>query len=98
MSFTQTMTVQADSADELTKLMEGWHRDQKGAAPGYEGARLLADRDAPGTYVIEVDFASAEAAETNSARPETQEWAQRLRNIAQGEPAYHDYEVTYETP
>lgn len=97
MTFTQTLTVQADSPEPLAELLDGWHRDQAGAAPGYRGARVLADRDRPGRYVLEVEFSSEEEAQTNSARPETQAWAQKLQGVAQSEPVYNNYEVTYTT-
>ena len=97
MAFTQTMTVQADSAEQLTDLLDGWDRDQKGVAPGYEGSRLLADTDDAGRYVIEVDFSSESEARDNNARPETQAWADRLQAATQGEPEYHNYEVVYQS-
>lgn len=95
MAFTQTMTVQASSAQPLADLIEGWHRDQAGVAPGYQGARLLAARD--GAYVVEVDFASEEEAQQNDARPETQAWADKLKGLAEGEPVYNNYQVVYTT-
>lgn len=97
MAFTQTMTVQAGSADALVELIEGWHGEQAGVAPGYRGARVLADQDRPGRYVVEVDFSSKEEAERNNARPETENWAQNLKRVAQSEPEYHNYEVAYTT-
>lgn len=97
MAFTQTMTVEADSAESLVELLEDWHRDQHGVAPGYEGARLLADQDRPGRYVIEVDFSSEDAAQNNNSRPETQSWAETLRELAQGQPEYHNLRVAYTT-
>lgn len=97
MSFTQTMTVQADAHESLVQLLESWHRDETGIAPGYQGARLLADQDAPGRYVIEVDFSSEEEAQANNTRPETQAWAASLQGLAQGEPAYCNYKVAYTT-
>jgi quinol monooxygenase YgiN len=90
MTFTQTMTLQADSAEALAGLLEDWHRDQHGVAPGYEGARLLADIDEAGRYVIEVDFASEAKAQENSNRPETQAWADKLRGLAQGQLEYRN--------
>lgn len=95
MAFTQTMTVQTGSAEPLAELLEGWHRDQSGVAPGYQGARLLADQDRPGRYIIEVDFSSEEAAQQNNARPETAAWAEKLKGLAQGEPEYRNFEVSY---
>lgn len=95
MAFIQTMTVRADSAEGLTELLEEWHREQAGVAPGYRGARALADQDRAGRYVIEVDFSSREEAEENNARPETQEWAQKMQALVEGEPEYRHYQAVY---
>lgn len=97
MAFTQTMTVETDSAESLVDLLEDWHRDQHGVAPGYEGARLLTDQDRPGRYVIEVEFSSEDEAQNNNSRPETQSWAEKLQQLAQGQPEYHNLEVAYTT-
>lgn len=97
MTFTQTMSVQADRVESLADLLDGWHHEQDGTAPGYLGARLLADQDQPGSFLIEVDFASKSDAEKNNTRPETQAWADKLRSVAQGEPGYHNYIVAYST-
>ena len=97
MAFTQSMIVQASSAQPLADLIEGWHREQAGVAPGYRAARVLADQDRPGRYVVQVDFSSADQAQQNNDRPETQAWAKSLQELAQGEPEYHNYEVAYTT-
>ena len=97
MSFTQVMTVRTNETDQLRQLIAGWHDEQHGAAPGYQGARLLADREQPDRWLIEVDFASREEADRNNARPETESWAQRLRDLAEGEPEYHDYDLRLST-
>lgn len=97
MSFTQMMSVRTQDPDRLKELLAGWHQDQHGTAPGYEGARLLADREQPDRWLIEVDFTSQEDAERNNDRPETADWARRLRDVVEGEPDYHDYELAYTT-
>lgn len=97
MTFTQTLTVQAGSADQLTELLREWHRDQAGAAPGYHGARVLSDRAQQGRYVIEVEFTSASDAQKNNDRPETQSWATGLRKVAEADPEYRDYDVVFTT-
>jgi len=97
MSFTQMMTIRTNDADRLRQMIAGWHEEQHGTAPGYEGARLLADREEPDRWLIEVDFSSREEAERNNDRPETASWAQRLRDLAEGEPEYHDYDLSLTT-
>jgi quinol monooxygenase YgiN len=74
---------------ELHDLARTWHVEQRGVAPGYEGLRILADRDDPTRFFIVVDFASEEQANQNNDRPETQAWATKLRTLTTAEPVYH---------
>jgi quinol monooxygenase YgiN len=97
MSFTQMMTVRTSDAERLRELLDSWHRDQHGVAPGYERARLLVDREQTDHCVIEVDFSSEEEARRNNDRPETRAWADGLRELADGEPEYRDFELAYAT-
>jgi quinol monooxygenase YgiN len=97
MSFTQMMTVRTSEPDRLYELIDGWHREQHGVAPGYQRTRVLGDRARPDHWVVEVDFSSEELARANNDRPETQAWADGLRELADGEPEYRDLDVTYTT-
>ncbi len=97
MSFTQMMTVRTRDPQHLASLLDEWHRDQHGTAPGYEGARLLADGEEDDRFVIEVDFASKSDAQRNNERPETQDWAEKLQAATDGQAEYHDYEVAFTT-
>jgi hypothetical protein len=104
-NFTQTMTVRCDDPDALIELAEQWDVNQASAdIMGYMGTRILADRDEPGVYVIEADFgvvdpavSAIEEAERNNDRPETQEWARYLHEIATGPPVYRHYDELYRT-
>jgi hypothetical protein len=97
MSFVQTITVRTTNASELAEHLASWHADQCGIAPGYRGARLLADCDRPDQYTIEASFSSEEEAALNNARPETVAWADGLRNLASSEPRFVDQQVLLET-
>jgi len=97
MPFTQTMTIRTKDVDGLRSLMEGWHNEQHGVAPGYQGSRLLVDRSDNARVVIEVDFSSVEEAQRNNDRAETQQWADKLRAVANGEPDYQDFDVAFTT-
>lgn len=88
----QTMAVRAADRGALADLMTTWHEAEAGRAPGYQGSRLLADRDDPGRYVIVVDFSSAEEAERNNDRQETQEWASNLAGLIDGEPEFGNFD------
>lgn len=82
MRFTQHIVFYAENDDDVLKLVT--ERDGSDA-PGLVGGRVLRFRDKPGRYVIQADFESWDASAANNDRPETQEWAERLRTIAQGE-------------
>jgi quinol monooxygenase YgiN len=99
MAFTQIMTVEGADEQALHDLVAKWDADQAGIAPGYLGARVLADQKTAGRYLIVVDFTSEEEARQNSERPETNAWAEKLRELADGEPTYLDLRevcTTYE--
>ncbi len=95
MRFTQTIAVRASDARALGDMMSEWHEAEAGVAPGYLGSRLLADRDQPGRYLVVVDFSSAEEAEENNNRPETQEWAGKLMALTDGEPEFGNYDEVH---
>jgi hypothetical protein len=104
-NFTQTIAFRSDHPDEIEQLMADWDRDQaQSDIMGFAGARLLADREDPGTYLIVARFAvvdpdvpAAEEAARNNERPETQAWARRLLELIDGEPVYHHYDEIYRT-
>ena len=99
MSFTQVIEVNGADEQALHGLVSEWDADQSGVAPGYLGARVLADED-NGHHLIEVDFSSEEEARRNNDRPETQAWAEKLQQVAEGDPSYRDLRevcTTYES-
>jgi quinol monooxygenase YgiN len=97
MAFTQTIEVQAGDEQALRDHVAGWHKEQAGVAPGYQNARILADRSRPGTYLIEVEFTSEEEAARNNERGETAAWARKLEGMVAGEPAYRDLRLVCTT-
>lgn len=88
MTFVQIIEVDAADIGAIDDLVDRWHREQAGVAPGYRGARILADKDRPGTYLIEVEFSSEEEAAENNERDDTRRWAAALRGSIQGGPRY----------
>lgn len=88
MGFTQVLTVEGADEQALHEHVANWDAEQSGVAPGYLGARVLADEDRPGRYLVEVDFSSKEEAQRNNDSPETATWAEQLRGLAGGEAAY----------
>jgi hypothetical protein len=97
MSFVQTITVRSTNMSALAEHLAAWHSEQCGIAPGYQGARLLADCDRPDHFTIEAAFATEEEAALNNGRPETLAWAEGLRSLAADEPRFVDQRVLLET-
>ncbi len=97
MGFVQTIWFTSGNAEAIGDLMQQWNAAEAGSAPGYLGSRLLADRDHPNHYLVVVDFASAEAAEQNNARPETQAWSAKFRALVDGEPSWGNFDVVTST-
>jgi hypothetical protein len=104
-NFTQTIAFRCADPDRLVELAAGWDRQQaESDLMGYMGSHVLADRDNPGHYmlvaefgVIDPDVSAADEAMRNNDRPETQEWAQKLLNIVDGELDYGHYDEIYRT-
>jgi len=104
-NFAQTIAVRCDDPTKLVELLADWDRNQATAdVMGYMGSHLLADREHPGRFlivaefgVIDPDVPAADEAARNNDRPETREWAARLRECIDGEPEYHGYDELYRT-
>ena len=90
MAFTQIIEIQTDDIEAMEKHVSEWHHSQRGVAPGYKHARILADGDRPGTYLLEVEFGSEAEAKKNDERPETNEWSRKTRALLNGEPSYRN--------
>ena len=95
MRFVQTIRVRADDASVLEELNAGWHESEFGAAPGYLGSRILADRDRPGEYLIEVDFESADQAARNNGREATEQWGAKLAAATVGDAEFSNYDQIF---
>jgi hypothetical protein len=104
-NFSQSITMRCNDPAQLVEMLEQWDIDQaSNDIMGFMGARLLADRDEPGRYIIVADFgvidpdvSAADEAERNNDRPETKAWAARLLSVIDGEPEYHHYDELYRT-
>lgn len=95
MPYTQVITVEGADEAALRDHIAQWHSNQAGVAPGYVGARVLAE--ASGRHLIEVDFASEEEARRNNERPETAAWAEGLQQLVSGQPSYQNLHEIYRT-
>ena len=106
-NFSQTISFRCDPADikKIMDMMAEWDELQAdNDIMGYMGTHLLADRDNPGQYVIVAEFGSVDPevpaydeAMRNNERPETQEFAERMREIATEDPVFNNYDEVYRT-
>ena len=103
--FTQTITFRSDHPETLIALAREWDSLQASQeAMGFMETRILADRDEPGRYVMIADFgvvdpevSAAQEAMLNNERQQTQEFAERFRVVAKGEPEWNHYDELYRT-
>jgi quinol monooxygenase YgiN len=96
-SFAQIIEVTAMEEQALGDHVAGWQAEQHGLVPGCRRARMLADEDMPGRYLIEGDFSSGEEAGRNNLRPETAAWAIKLAELTSGDPKFRNLRVVCTT-
>lgn len=92
MGFVQVIEFRTSKRDEMEKIGDDWEK----AAAGDRKARrrvLCADRDNPGRYMNIVFFDSYEEAMENSALPVTQEFAQKMAALVDGQPTFFNLDV-----
>lgn len=103
--FTQTVTFRSDQPERLVAMAHEWDALQASdEITGFMEVRILADRDDPGRYVMIADFgvvdpevSAAQEAFINNERQRTQEFAERFRAVATGEPEWHHFDELYRT-
>lgn len=95
MSFAQIIEVTATDEQALGDHVTGWYAEHHGLAPSYPGARILANEDTPGRYLIEVDC-SREAGR-NNLQSETAAWAIKLAELTSGDPKFRNLRVVCTT-
>ena len=104
-NFTQTITVRCSSPAKLIELFAQWDRERaSGDLTGYMGARVLADRERDGYFLILADFgvidpnvSAAEEAARNNDLPETRAMGAAVMEILDAPPEYHDFDEVYRT-
>ena len=94
--FVQIIQWRTSRIAEVEALSEEYRagRDDRGGGP--TRVTILADRDEPNTYYTIAQFESVEAAEANSARPETSAWAARMGELCDGPPTFHNTDVLHD--
>ena len=88
--FVQIIEFQSSRIDDIRNLVE----QMRDRAPGLAvRGNFTADRDRPNTYVNIVEFESAEAAEENSNRPETQEFAAKMAELCDRPASFRNLDL-----
>jgi hypothetical protein len=105
LNFSQTISFKCTDPDKLVELAASWDRLQaEGDVMGYMGSHILRDRENPGHYLMIAEFGvvdpnvpAAEEAMKNNEREETNEWAQKLLDIVEGDIEWGHYDEIYRT-
>jgi hypothetical protein len=92
MRFRQVIEFTTARIDEFDARLDEWMRTTAGSRIPHR-AVLCADRDAPGVYLLTVEFASYEQAMENSTRPQTQEFAGFLGELSDSPLAFRNLDV-----
>lgn len=92
MAFIQLVEFTATNVDQIRELAEQFRRDTEGKRTNLR-SMICADRDTPNRYVVVAEFASYEEAMVNSEMPETQAFAESMRELVDGPPSYRNLDV-----
>ena|SRR5438270_6394740 len=92
MAFVQIVEFSSAKFDEMAALADQYQKDTEGKRTTRR-VTLAVDRDNPNRYAIIAEFDSYEAAMENSNLPETEALAEKMRELADGPPTWHNLEV-----
>jgi hypothetical protein len=93
MPFVQIIEFDSSRIDEMHALDAEWGKRSREVGATARRAILAADRDRPNHFMQIVFFDSYEDAMRNSELPFTQEMAQKMGALADGEPTFHNLEI-----
>lgn len=97
MSFVQVIEYETDRPDEIMALGQDQRAEMPAAPEGFR-VTVTRDRDNPNRYFTIVEFPSYEEAMANSARPETDGFAQQLAALCTSGPRYYNLDVLATMP
>lgn len=97
MSFVQIIEYETDRADDIMALGENQRSEMPETPEGFR-VTITRDRDHPNRYFMIVEFPSHEEAMANSARPETDAFAQQLATLCTSGPRYYNLDVIATMP
>jgi hypothetical protein len=86
--FIQVIQARSSRQDEVRTLMREWSELTDNSSSGFLGSTAGFTDD--GTFINVVRFESREKAVANSDRPETDAMAQRMGELMDGPPEFHD--------
>ncbi len=93
MTFMQIIEYDTSRPEEIDKLMTEWQSATEGQGIGFRRSVHTRDHEHAGHFVDVVEFESYEAAMANSARPETDAMAQKMRALCDGDPRFVNLDV-----
>lgn len=91
-AFVQLIDFRTRRIDEFAATVDEWARNNR-ATDTRGWTVMTADRDQPDTYVTAVEFPDYDTAMANSNNPSTNELAQKLRALCDGDPVYRNLDV-----
>jgi hypothetical protein len=92
MAFVQIIEFRSSRIEDILKLNAEW-TDRAGSETTARREFLCEDRDDPGRYIQVVFFDSYESAMKNSELAVTHEFAEKMRGLAEGPPAFYNLNV-----
>ena len=95
MKFVQTISFTSTQIDEIQALAQEFEASI-GDDRQFGRTLILKDRDRENGFLIVAEFESYDVAMENSARPETDAFAQKMGALVDGEVSYGNYDVVDE--
>ena len=93
--FIQIMEIKTSRIDEVEAFAQQM-QSERGDALLSNGAKITADRDRPGYYLIIIEFDSYERAMENSNDPETAKYSQRMGELLDGPVKFYNLDLRSE--
>ncbi|MEV7395524.1 hypothetical protein [Aeromicrobium sp. NPDC092404] len=92
MTFIQIIEGRSSRLDEMRALTHEYRERSDGESTVRRSIETQ-DRDDPSRFMVLVFFDSYESAMENSNRPETDEFSQKMSELVDGPPTFHNLDV-----
>jgi quinol monooxygenase YgiN len=93
MEFVQIVDYESDRPDDIRALGEQWQTTGRSPQGGPTRVTIVQDRDNPRHFLTIAEFVSYDEAMANNARPETNDFAARLRSLTTRDPRFTNLDV-----